>query len=117
MTIDLLKLRTRQRYAMPDDFVDHVRLRRVHRRRVMTNVLRAQENAISQILEKHTWLDQSGYGLESKAADRVHPFADFAQLRNTISRKTQLLNRFEILGTRMRSEERRVGKECRSRWS
>ena len=35
----------------------------------------------------------------------------------TIAREIELANPFENLGVVGRSEERRVGKECRSRWS
>ena len=34
-----------------------------------------------------------------------------------IMEKTELVNSFEGEETKQRSEERRVGKECRSRWS
>jgi hypothetical protein len=42
---------------MADNFVNNIRLRRVERRRMMTNVLRAKEDAIGQAFEKHARLD------------------------------------------------------------
>src|SRR5437588_8864649 len=79
-----------------------IRLRRVKRSRVMTNVLRAQENSVGEILEKHAWLHQTRDGFETKAANRAHLFIDFAQLRNAVMRKIQARPGLEIFLARVR---------------
>src|SRR3712207_8591817 len=42
---------------------------------------------------------------------------EILELKNTINRMVDQLSSFADEVTRVRSEERRVGKECRSRWS
>src|SRR5207253_11280669 len=90
-----------QRYAMSDDFVNHVRLWRVKRRRVMTNVLSTKKDAISKIFEEHARLYQAGDRLKSKAADGLHLFIHFTQLRNVIGLETKPAQGREILSARV----------------
>src|SRR2546428_4549365 len=66
------------------------------------------------------------YGLLIAKADRLLP-TDSGQARATLLNATEIdpgrqearerLARFAISPSSVRSEERRVGKECRSRWS
>ena len=69
---------------MADDFVNHVRLGRVQRRRVMTNVLGAEEDSIREVFEKDAWLDQARHRLKAKSADGLNSLVYFAQLWDAI---------------------------------
>src|SRR6266576_7017972 len=86
---------------MADDLVDHVRLWRVERSRMMPNILRAKKDAVGKIFQKDPRLDQTGNWLQTKAADRQNLLIDFAQLRNASGRKVQLLQTLEVFRARM----------------
>src|SRR5207253_11424306 len=84
---------------MADDFMDHVLLRCVERRRVMSNVLSAQKHSIGEVFEKDSRLYQTCHRLEPKAADRLHLLVDFTQLRDAFGSETQTVERRQILCT------------------
>src|SRR5947199_9450414 len=86
---------------MADNFMDHVRLRRVERRRVMTNVLSAEKHSVGEVFQKDSRLHQTSDWFQSKTADRLHFHVDLAQLRNASVIETQSLQRREILGARI----------------
>src|SRR3989442_2742847 len=81
---------------MADDFMDHVRLRRVERRRMMSDVLSAEKHSIGEVFEKDARLHQTRHRLEPKAADLLHLLLDFTQLRDAFSIETQTLERRQI---------------------
>src|SRR5437016_6207369 len=86
---------------MADNFMDHVRLRRVERRRMMPDVLSAEKHSIGEIFEKDSGLHQTRHRLEPKAADGLHLLVDFTQLRDASGIETQSFQRVEVLRTRM----------------
>src|SRR6185369_3217643 len=96
----------RKRHCMADDFMRDVRLGRIKRCGMVTNVLRGKKDSACERLEKHTRLNQSRHRLEPEAADRFHLAAYFIQLRNVIGVKSESLKTIEILGTGMRAMRR-----------
>src|SRR6266446_5250192 len=68
---------------------------------MVTDVLRAKKDSVGQVFEKHPRLNQSGHGLEPKAADRSYSFVYFAQLRNSIGSEVQLFQTLAIFSTGM----------------
>src|SRR5438067_13592801 len=84
---------------MADNFMDHVRLRRVERCRMMPDVLSAEKHAIGEIFEKDSRLHQARDRLEPKAADGLHLLVDFTQLWDASGIETQTLERRQILRT------------------
>src|SRR5437899_9644392 len=84
---------------MADDFMDHVWLRCVERRRVMANILSAEKHSVGEVFEKDSRLHQTCHRLEPKAADRLHLLVDFAQLRDASGIETQTLDRRQIFRT------------------
>src|SRR2546423_13279055 len=85
---------------MPNDLVNDIRLRRVKRRRVVSNVLRAEEYSVRQVFQEHTRLNQAGNWFKTKATNGLHLFINLAQLRNSIVGKTQTIQCFEIFRAR-----------------
>src|SRR5260370_29345962 len=81
---------------MADDLVDHVRLRRVERCRMMPNVLGAKKYTVREVLEKHSRLHQTRNRLKPKTADCLHLLVHFTQLRNAIRIETQTPERRQI---------------------
>src|SRR5439155_1290836 len=67
----------------------------------MTNILRAKKSAVSERLQKHARLNQTGDGLKSKAANRLDLFVHLAQLRNAIGSERQPLHTRQVLRTRV----------------
>ena len=57
----------------------------IERRRVMPNVLSAEENAAGQRFEEHAWLYQPGDGFKPEAANRFNLSTNFSELRNAIA--------------------------------
>src|SRR5438046_7243415 len=84
---------------MADNFMDHVRLRRVERRRMMPDVLSAEKHSVGEVFEKDSRLHQARHRFEPKAADRLHLHVDFTQLRDAPGIETQTLERRQIFPT------------------
>src|SRR5260370_34158405 len=84
---------------MADNFMDHVRLRRVQRRRMMSDVLSAEKPSIGEVCEKDSRLHQTRHRLKPKAADRLHLLVDFTQLRDAAGIETQTFERRQIFRT------------------
>src|SRR2546430_10090616 len=64
------------------------------------------------------WMPRAKMILQSGESRSFVPFDRWAQARDSEGKSLgQLLDEFARLRSENRSEERRVGKECRSRWS
>src|SRR4051812_20673076 len=86
---------------MADYFMRHIRLRRVERCGMMTNVLRGEEDIVSQGFEEDARLDQPGHRLKAKAADGLDLRRHLSHLRNAITRQVQVPDTFQVFGAGM----------------
>src|SRR5437588_11739372 len=75
----------------------HVRLRRVERCRMMSDVLCGEKDAARKRFKKDARLDQSGHRLKFESTDSFNLRRHFAHLRNPILRQCQSSHAFEIL--------------------
>src|ERR1044071_2151299 len=87
---------------MADDFMRHVRLRRVERRRMVSNVLRGEKHAVGQRFKKDARLDESGHRLKPKATESLNLRPHFSKLRDTLDGQVQTPHTFKILCTGVR---------------
>src|SRR5215813_5665815 len=68
---------------------------------MVPDVLRTKEHTVRQRLQKHSRCDETGYWLQTKTTDSLHPRAHFAQLRNAIRGKGEPFQGAEIFSAGM----------------
>ena len=68
-TIKLREARACQSHRMADNLMRHVWLRRVERRRVMTDILRREKDIIGKRFQKDAWLNESGDRFKLESAE------------------------------------------------
>ena len=85
--VEVGELRVRQRVAMADDLVDHVRLRRVQRHGWMAHVLRRQEAPVAERAVELADRGQPGSGLDAPTGELLQPPRHVGELRHAVGRQ------------------------------